>query len=77
MEIRAGTQPGAEIRLRGRGVPHLRRAGNRGDLHVMVHVTVPTKLTKRQRQLLEELAAESGETVLQGGIIERMKDVLG
>ena len=44
----------------------------------MVHVNVPTKLSKKQRQLLEELAAESGEAVLQGGgIIDRMKDVLG
>jgi molecular chaperone DnaJ len=78
LEIRAGIQPGTEIRLRGRGVPHLRRPGSRGDLHVMVHVNVPTKLSKKQRQLLEELAAESGEAVLQGGgIIDRMKDVLG
>jgi molecular chaperone DnaJ len=78
MEIRAGTQPGTEIRLRGRGVPHLRRPGTRGDLHVIVHVNVPTKLSKRQRQLLEELAAESGEAVLPaGGIFDRMKDALG
>jgi molecular chaperone DnaJ len=78
MEIRAGTQPGTEIRLRGRGVPHLRRPGTRGDLHVIVHVNVPTKLSRRQRQLLEELAAESGEAVLPAGsIIDRMKDALG
>jgi len=77
LEIRPGTQPGAEIRLRGRGVPHLRHSGTRGDLHVLVHVNVPTKLSKRQRQLLEELAAESGEAVLPGGIIDRMKDALG
>jgi molecular chaperone DnaJ len=77
LEVRGGTQPGTEIRLRGRGVPHLRRPGTRGDLHVMVHVNVPTKLSKRGRQLLEELAAESGETVLTGGIIDRMKDALG
>jgi molecular chaperone DnaJ len=62
VEIKAGTQPGAEIRLRGKGVPHLRRGG-RGDLHVMVDVVVPTKLTKRQRELLTELAAEGGESV--------------
>jgi hypothetical protein len=43
----------------------------------MVHVNVPTKLSKRGRQLLEELAAESGEPVLTGGIIDRMKDALG
>jgi molecular chaperone DnaJ len=77
LEVRPGTQPGTEIRLRGRGVPQLRRPGTRGDLHVLIHVNVPTKLSKRQRQLLEELAAESGEVVLPGGIINRMKDALG
>ncbi|MDQ3938714.1 MAG: molecular chaperone DnaJ, partial [Chloroflexota bacterium] len=34
IEIRPGTQAGSEIRLRGRGVPHLRRSGSRGDVHV-------------------------------------------
>jgi molecular chaperone DnaJ len=77
IEIKSGTQPGTEIRLRGRGVPHLRRTGQRGDLHVNVHVAVPTKLSKRQRQLLEELAAESGEVVLPAGMLDRMKDALG
>jgi hypothetical protein len=38
---------------------------------------VPTKLSKRQRELLEELAAESGEAVLSGGILDRMKDAFG
>jgi molecular chaperone DnaJ len=77
LDIRAGIQPGTEIRLRGRGVPHIRRPGTRGDLHVMVRVNVPTKLSKRQRQLLEELAAESGENVASGGIFDRVKDALG
>src|SRR5687768_9507350 len=40
IEIRPGTQAGSEIRLRGRGVPHLRRTGSRGDLHVEVDVRV-------------------------------------
>ena len=77
LEVRGGTQPGTEIRLRGRGVPHLRRSGARGDLHVTVRVSVPTKLSKRQRELLEALAAESGEAVLSGGIFDRVKDALG
>jgi molecular chaperone DnaJ len=77
LEIRPGTQPGTETRLRGRGVPHLRRPGTRGDLHVMIHVNVPMKLSKRQRELLEALAAESGEAVLGGGIFDRVKDSLG
>lgn len=61
IEIKAGTQPGSEIRLRGRGVPHLRRSGVRGDLHVLVDVRVPARLSARQRELLEALAVESGE----------------
>jgi molecular chaperone DnaJ len=61
IEVKPGTQPGAEIRLRGRGVPHLRRSGARGDLHVMVDVKVPTRLSARQRELLEQLAVEMGE----------------
>jgi len=73
VEIKAGTQPDTEIRLRGKGVPHLRRAGARGDLHVLVDVVVPTKLSKRQRELLTELAAESGEEVHgSGGFLEKL-----
>ena len=73
VEIKAGTQPDTEIRLRGKGVPHLRRAGARGDLHVLVDVVVPTKLSKRQRELLTELAAEGGEEVHgSGGFLEKL-----
>lgn len=70
VEIKPGTQAGAEIRLRGRGVPHLRRTGARGDVHVMVDVRVPTKLTARQRELLEQLAGELGETGSAEEIVE-------
>ena len=73
VDIKAGTQPGTEIRLRGKGVPHLRRQSVRGDLHVIVDVNVPTKLTKRQRELLEEFAQEAGETVSpHGGLREKL-----
>jgi molecular chaperone DnaJ len=72
VEIKPGTQPGTEIRLRGRGVPHLRRQTSRGDLHVIVNVAVPTKLSRRQRELLEAYAKESGETVSAGGLREKL-----
>ncbi|HEV8546513.1 MAG TPA: molecular chaperone DnaJ [Candidatus Limnocylindrales bacterium] len=74
IEIKAGTQPGTEIRLRGHGVPHLRRAGSRGDLHVFVNVVVPAKLSKRQRELLMDYAAESGDSVApnSGGLREKL-----
>ncbi len=80
IEIKPGTQPGTELRLRGRGVPHLRRTGSRGDLHVLVRVTVPTKLTKEARAALETYATATGEQVGphgHGGIIDRVRDVLG
>jgi len=67
VEIKAGTQPGTEIRLRGRGVPHLRRQSVRGDLHVTVNVVVPTKVSKHQRELLEAYAKDAGEGVSSGG----------
>jgi molecular chaperone DnaJ len=79
VEIRPGTQPGTEIRLRGRGVPHVRRPSVRGDLHVLVNVVVPTRLSKRQRELLEQLAGESGDQVKDHdpGLIGRVRDALG
>jgi len=79
LDVKPGTQPGAEIRLRGRGVPHLRRTGSKGDLHVFVNVVVPAKLSKRQRELLAEYAVESGEQVAtpQGGILDKVRDALG
>lgn len=53
LRIRAGTQPGTLIRLRGQGMPRLRARG-RGDQYVRVNVEVPEKLTPKQRQLLEK-----------------------
>ena len=72
VEIKPGTQPGTEIRLRGRGVPHLRRQSARGDLHVIANVVVPSKLSKKQRELLEAYAKEAGETVSGPGLREKL-----
>jgi molecular chaperone DnaJ len=55
VEIKAGTQPGEEIRLGGRGMPPLQR-GRTGDLRVIVNVTVPRRLTSEQRDMLEAFA---------------------
>jgi molecular chaperone DnaJ len=70
-----GTQSGNSVRLRGLGVPRLNSHG-RGDLIVHVEVKIPTKLTREQRQLLEQLAeilpgeSEPGEK----GLFEKVKD---
>jgi molecular chaperone DnaJ len=73
VEIKAGTQPGTEIRLRGKGVPYLRRAGQKGDLHVIVDVEVPHHLSRAQREALEAYAQASDEIVSEGGLLERMR----
>ena len=67
VEIKPGTQPATEIRLRGKGVPPLRRSGARGDLHVLVDVVVPTRLSKKGRELLAAYADEAGESIATGG----------
>jgi molecular chaperone DnaJ len=74
--IPAGTQTGDIFRLKGRGVPHLRRNG-RGDLVIIARVVTPTKLTARQRELLEELGKTLGKPVIpqnSKNIFERFKD---
>lgn len=58
--VPAGTQHGDVLRVRGEGMPRLRR-GSRGDLLVHAAVEVPRKLTKRQRELLGELGETFGE----------------
>jgi molecular chaperone DnaJ len=54
-----GTQHGKVLRLKGKGVPHLRRSERRGDQMVIIDVAVPTQLNAKQKKLLEEL----GETL--------------
>jgi len=65
LDIRAGTQSGAEHVLRGLGVPGLRGVG-RGDLIVTVAVETPTRLDPKQTELLRELAAVRGEESPEG-----------
>jgi curved DNA-binding protein len=55
LTIKPGTQNGQTIRLRGKGMPHLRKDQVHGDLYVKVDVRLPAKLTRRQRELLEEM----------------------
>lgn len=77
--IPAGTQTGEVFKLRGKGVPHLRRNG-RGDQLVMVHVLTPTKLSKQQKDLLTELSKTLGKEVVRQpdkGLFDRVKEAIG
>jgi molecular chaperone DnaJ len=64
IEVGAGAQGGDTVRLRGKGMPRLQMSGT-GDLIVSLEVSVPKKLSKRARDLLEEYAKEVGEEVNQ------------
>ncbi len=53
LKIPAGTQPGTVFRLKNKGIPHLKRGG-RGDHLVTVQVNVPTRLSRKQKKMLED-----------------------
>ena len=78
LKIPAGTQPGKIIRMRGRGVPHLRN-NSRGDQLVIVNLTVPKRLDAEERDLFEKLAEKMDSKVLpqEKGFLDRLIDVLG
>ena len=72
-----GTQAGTVLRLRGKGLPHLGRAGA-GDLNIRIHVWTPDKLTSAQQELFRQLAKVEGEPPKRDpGFWSRLKDALG
>ena len=74
----AGTQPGETITLRGQGMPILRRPGRRGDLRAIVNVIIPRKLSREQREIVEQLAATLHEDNLRQdeGLVSKLKRAL-
>ena len=62
VRIPEGCQNGQVIRVRNHGMPKF-RSDNRGDLYMHITVEIPKKLSKKERQLLEELAEEMGTSV--------------
>ncbi len=62
LKIPPGTQPGTVFRMAGKGLPYLDGYGT-GEQRVRVTVKVPDKVTKAQRQLLEEFAKSQGEDI--------------
>ena len=78
LKVPAGTQPGAVLRIKGKGIPR-RVRGGRGDQLVEIALEVPTRLTARQRELVEQLARELGEDVQpqQKGFMDKLRELFG
>ncbi len=53
VKVDSGSQPNTIIKLRGKGVPHISSRG-RGDQYVRIVVNIPKKLSKRQKQILDD-----------------------
>jgi molecular chaperone DnaJ len=72
VEVKAGTQPGEVVVLKGKGMPDLRR-GRPGDLRAVVNVVIPRSLTREQRELLERLSG----TLTEDNLGAQHESVLG
>lgn len=55
LKVRPGTQNDAKVRLKGKGFPIYKQDGTFGDLIVTYHVTIPTTLTDKQKDLFRQL----------------------
>jgi molecular chaperone DnaJ len=82
MRIPEGTQPGRVFRIRGRGIPQAAgKSAPRGDHMVEVRVEVPTELTAKQRELIEELARTMSTEIAPAtqprkGLLDRVRSLL-
>lgn len=74
VKVPAGTQPNTMLKVSGKGVPVI-NSGKRGDLLLKVRVVVPNKLSKKEKELIEQLAEVRGESVeVNKGFWESIKD---
>jgi molecular chaperone DnaJ len=78
LTLAPGTQSGHVLKLKGKGVPHVRGRG-RGDLLVTVAVDTPVGISKEQEDLLRRLATERGEEVAppSEGLMSRLRSAFG
>jgi molecular chaperone DnaJ len=73
LKIPSGTQPNDLLRMRGLGIPTSN--GHRGDQIVVVQLTVPKKVSERQRELLRELGEIDEKAGEHKGFFEKMKNL--
>lgn len=80
IELEPGTQPGAESRLKGKGLPQLGASRRRGDHRFIFNVVIPGNLSEEQKRLageLDESLTEDNRTPRESGIFSRMRRAFG
>jgi molecular chaperone DnaJ len=79
LEIPEGTQSGQIFRQKGKGLPNPH--GGRGDLYVSIHVAIPSKVSREQRRLLEQLGqsmkVENKPVERSSSFFDKVKDIFG
>jgi molecular chaperone DnaJ len=80
LKVPAGTEAGALLRLKGKGMPDLRTSA-RGDQHVRIAIEVPRTLTAQQRELLEALDTSFQEgrgtpSEKRKGFLDKLRDLI-
>jgi molecular chaperone DnaJ len=80
LKISEGTQSGAVFRIKGKGMADP-RGGGKGDLYYHVRVVIPSKLTREQRKLMEQLGAsikvDNQPAERNSSIFDKVKDIFG
>ncbi len=80
LKITEGTQSGAVFRIKGKGLPDP-HGGGRGDLYYHVRVLTPTKLTREQRKIMEQLDAtlkvDNKPADRNSTLFDKVKDIFG
>ncbi|MCL2016081.1 MAG: molecular chaperone DnaJ [Defluviitaleaceae bacterium] len=78
-QIKAGTQPGSLVSLKNKGVPSVRNNRNVGDLVVTLNVSVPTKLTDKQKEYLQAFNNEMGDEYINAkkSWLDKIKGMMG
>lgn len=77
MAVKPGSQYGQQVRIPGKGAPDP-RTGRRGDQVVRLRVVIPTRLSERQKDLLQELSPPDGKPhPVRKGFFENLKDAIG
>lgn len=56
LQMKAETQPGAKVRLKGKGFPVYKKEGQFGDLYITYEVKLPTQLSEKEKELIRELS---------------------